>query len=123
MSPSLQEKLQATSVEFQKLQVDLTNAVEARQKLEAQLSENEFVKKEFGHLTPENAVYKLIGPILVKQDQADAKANVDTRLEFIKGEIKRIEGQLKELQATQEKKKQEIVELQASLQPQMDATS
>lgn len=42
---SLQAKLQAGSAEFQKLQIDLSRAVEARQKLDAQLSENELVKK------------------------------------------------------------------------------
>lgn len=40
-----QAKLQAASTEFQKLQLDLSNAVEARQRLEAQFSENELVKK------------------------------------------------------------------------------
>ncbi|KAF8739371.1 hypothetical protein AX14_009936 [Amanita brunnescens Koide BX004] len=116
---TVQAKLQAASTDFQKLQLDLANAVEARRRLETQLSENELVKKEFGILTPENTVYKLIGPVLVIQDQSDAKANVETRLEFIKSEIKRVEGQLKELQSAQENKKQEIVELQASLQPQV----
>ncbi|KAK2461669.1 hypothetical protein APHAL10511_006132 [Amanita phalloides] len=109
---ALQAELQAASADFQKLQIDVSNVVEARQKLEVQLSENELVKKEFEHLTPENIVYKLIGPVLVTQDQGDAKANVETRLEFIRSEIKRVEGQLKELQSTQERKKQEIVEMQ-----------
>lgn len=64
----------------------------------------------------------------MKQDQPDAKNNVETRLEFIKSEMyacfvslirdyslsdgndsKRVEGQLKELQSGQEKKKQEVV--------------
>jgi prefoldin beta subunit len=116
---ALQAELQAASIEFQKLQVDLANLVESRQKLEAQLSENELVKKEFEQLKPENVVYKLIGPVLVKQDQADAKANVETRLEFIRSEIKRVEGQLIEIQSKQEKKKQELGELQASLESQL----
>ncbi len=42
---SLPARLQAASAEYQKLQVDLSNAVEARQRLDAQLSENELVKK------------------------------------------------------------------------------
>jgi prefoldin beta subunit len=42
---SLQIKLQSASEEFQKLQNDLSNIVEARQRLDAQLSENELVKK------------------------------------------------------------------------------
>ena len=42
---SLQAKLQQASLEFQNLQAELSKVVDARQKLEAQLSENELVKK------------------------------------------------------------------------------
>jgi prefoldin beta subunit len=42
---SLPARLQAASSEYQKLQTDLSNAVEARQRLDAQLSENELVNK------------------------------------------------------------------------------
>jgi prefoldin beta subunit len=38
-------------------------------------------------LTPNNVVFKLVGPVLVKQDQVEAKSNVDKRLEFIGGEM------------------------------------
>lgn len=43
--------------------------------------------QEFAHLKPENTVYKLIGPVLVQQDQAEARSNVDTRIQFIQGEV------------------------------------
>lgn len=42
---SLETKLQQASVEYQNLQANLSKAVEARQRLDAQLSENELVKK------------------------------------------------------------------------------
>lgn len=42
---ALQDRLQTASTEFQKIQSDMTSAVEARQRLEAQQSENELVKK------------------------------------------------------------------------------
>ena len=42
---SLEAKLQQASIEYQKLQADLSKAVEARRRLDAQLSENELVKK------------------------------------------------------------------------------
>ncbi|KAF7964745.1 hypothetical protein HWV62_3386 [Athelia sp. TMB] len=127
MSSSLQARAQIASAEYQTLQGDLQAAVEARQRLDAQLSENEMVKKqrtishrngmqEFAQLTPNNIVYKQIGPVLVPQDQSEAKSNVDTRLDFIRGEIKRVEGQLKEIGAKSEKKKQELVEIQAEAQ-------
>ncbi|KAI0246566.1 Prefoldin beta-like protein [Lactifluus subvellereus] len=108
MTSSLVARLQAATGDYQKLQADLSNAVEARQRLDAQLSENELVKKEFGTLTPNNVVFKLVGPVLVKQDQAEAKGNVDTRLEFIRGEIKRMETQIQEIEQRSEKKKLEV---------------
>jgi prefoldin beta subunit len=44
MAP-LDARLQVTTSEYQKIETDLSNAVEIRQKLDAQLSENEQVKK------------------------------------------------------------------------------
>ena len=41
----LQERLQVATGEYQRLQGELSDVVEARQKLDAQLSENELVKK------------------------------------------------------------------------------
>jgi hypothetical protein len=45
LTMSLAARLQVASTDYQKLQADLSNAVEARQRLDAQLSENELVKK------------------------------------------------------------------------------
>ena len=82
--------------------------------------------QEFAQLTPDNVIFKQIGPALIKQDQAEAKSNVDTRLSFIQAEMyvevllilipltddplnrKRVEGQLKDIQQRQEKKKAEV---------------
>lgn len=144
----LQERLQAATNEYQKLQTELSNAVEARQKLDAQLSENELVKKvrsnaarfrmlltstlqEFAQLTPNNTVYKLVGPVLVSQDHAEAKSTVDKRLDFIRGDMyvhtptsrgcrrfsfrrlrKRVEAQLKDLGEKSEKMKLEVSPVQ-----------
>ncbi|TFY76527.1 hypothetical protein EWM64_g7484 [Hericium alpestre] len=113
---SLEARLQSASADFQKLQAEYSNAVEARQRLDAQLSENELVRKEFTQLTPDNTVYKMIGPVLVKQEQGEAKGNVEKRLDFIRGEIKRIEMQLKEIGEKSEKKKGELVEIQTQIQ-------
>ncbi|GAA5961805.1 hypothetical protein JCM3765_004078 [Sporobolomyces pararoseus] len=111
-------KLQNTTSEFTKLQSDYSKAVENRQRLDAQKTENEGVKKEFSTLTPENQVYKLIGPILMKQDQDEAKHNVEKRLEWIEGEIKRTETNLKSLEGKLEAKKLEIMHIQTQIKQQ-----
>lgn len=38
-------------------------------------------------MLPTNQVWKQVGPVLLKQDQSEAKANVSKRLEFIAGEM------------------------------------
>jgi prefoldin beta subunit len=57
------------------------------QTYEHKRTENEMVKKELNLLDEEDVVYKLVGPVLVKEDTAEAKMNVEKRLEFINKEM------------------------------------
>lgn len=43
--------------------------------------------KELDLLNEDANVYKLIGPVLVKQDLAEANANVRKRIEYISAEL------------------------------------
>jgi prefoldin beta subunit len=83
----LQTRMQSVAVELQKIESELQNCVEARQRLDSQLTENEQVKKEFAVLKQDDTVYKLVGPVLLKQDQVEAKGNVDKRIDYIKKEM------------------------------------
>lgn len=112
----IQAKLQALSDEFTKLQQDLQETVQSRQKLEAQKQENLGVQKEFEKLKDGETIYKLIGPVLLKQDRTDAESTVNGRLEFIDKEISRLEGHIKEMQGKMEKKKNEIIQVQTNAQ-------
>ncbi|EKG10539.1 Prefoldin beta-like protein [Macrophomina phaseolina MS6] len=100
-----QKKLQDLSDDFQKLQTELQTIVEARQKLESQQQENKGVQQEFENVGDDANIYKLVGPVLLKQDKSEAVLAVSGRLEFIEKEIKRIEGQINEVQERSEKKK------------------
>ncbi|KAF8601163.1 Prefoldin [Ceratobasidium sp. AG-I] len=115
---SMEARLQAASNEYQKLQNDVQTAVESRQRLDAQLNENEAVKREFATLKSHNTIFKLIGAVLVKQDPEEAKSNVNKRLEFIQGEISRVEAQIEDLSKKSEKTKNEIVTIQGVMQAQ-----
>nr|CAB3472376.1 unnamed protein product [Digitaria exilis] len=53
-------------------------------------------------------VYKLIGPVLVKQDLAEAKANVKKRIEYISAELKRMDRTLKDSEDKQNSKKESV---------------
>ncbi|KAK4452019.1 Prefoldin [Podospora aff. communis PSN243] len=116
MAAEIQARLQGLSDDFTKLQQDLQTAVGARQKLEAQKQENLGVQKEFAKLKDDETIYKLIGPVLLKQDRTEAESTVNGRLEFINNEISRQEDQIKETQGKIEKKKAEIIQVQTAAQ-------
>ncbi|KAI1398182.1 Prefoldin beta-like protein [Hypoxylon fuscum] len=111
-----QARLQSLSEEFTQLQQELQAAIQSRQKLEAQKQENTNVQKEFERLKDGENIYKLVGPVLLKQDKVEAESTVNGRLEFISKELERTEGQIKEFQDKVEKKKGEIIQIQAGLQ-------
>ena len=80
-----------------------------RQRLESQQQENKSVQREFATLAGTDAnIYKLVGPCLLKQEREEAVQSVDRRLEFIGGEIKRVEGQIADMQTESEKRKMEV---------------
>ena len=64
-------------------------------------------------------VYKLIGPTLIKQDPVEAKSNVNKRLEFIKGELSRLDTRLTAHQDKASKRQQQVTSphLRAPCQP------
>ncbi|CAG8548173.1 16103_t:CDS:2 [Funneliformis mosseae] len=105
---SLDTQLEAATSEYQRLQKELSDAIEARQRLDSQFQENEVVQKEFKLLKDDANIFKLIGPVLVKQDKSEATTNVNKRLDYIRSEIKRVETQLADLSEKSEKKKFEV---------------
>ncbi|KAL2839073.1 Prefoldin [Aspergillus pseudoustus] len=118
-----QKQMQALSDEYQALQTELDGLVDARQKLESQQQENKNVQTEFNSLDDDANIYKQIGPVLLKQDKAEALMAVSGRLEFIEKEIQRIEGQIKENQDKSDKKRTEIVQFQSQIQQQQAAAA
>ena len=62
-------------------------AMAKKRQLDSQLNENKAVKQELDLLKSGNEVFKLIGPVLIKQDQEEAKQNVEKRIEYITAEL------------------------------------
>ncbi|KAL2615059.1 hypothetical protein AAZV13_08G043200 [Glycine max] len=87
-----------------------------RKKYTVQLGENELVLKELDLLKDDANVYKLIGPVLVKQDLAEANANVRKRIEYISAELKRLDATVQDLEEKQNSKKDTILKLQQRIQ-------
>ncbi|XP_036404847.1 prefoldin subunit 6 [Megalops cyprinoides] len=116
MAEAIQKKLQSELEKYQQMQKDVSKSMSARQKLEAQLTENNIVKEELDLLDGQNTVYKLIGPVLVKQDLDEAKATVAKRLEYINGEIQRYETLLKEMERKSDQHREVLASLQQEYQ-------
>ncbi|XP_068596571.1 prefoldin subunit 6 [Brachionichthys hirsutus] len=116
MADAVQKKLKAELEKYTLIQKDVSKSMSARQKLEAQLAENNIVKEELDVLDNSNTVYKLIGPVLVKQDLEEAKATVTKRLEYINGEIQRYETVLKDMNKKSEHQREVLSSLQQEYQ-------
>ncbi|KAK8641996.1 hypothetical protein V6N13_011361 [Hibiscus sabdariffa] len=112
----LQRDLENKANDLSKLQKDIAKNHQVRKKYTIQLGENELVLKELDLLKEDANVYKLIGPVLVKQDLAEANANVRKRIEYISAELKRLDGSLQDLEEKQHSKREAILKVQQRIQ-------
>jgi prefoldin beta subunit len=67
-------------------------------------------------LADDAVVYKLVGSVLIKQDQVEATSHVKTRLDFIRGELERLQSQRKGWEERQAKKKAVLQKLQQEIE-------
>lgn len=104
------------SLQFSAQQNNVNDFISARQQLETQLQENKIVLAEFDNLNESSKIYKLTGPVLLPQEYGEAKLNVTKRLEFIEGEIKRVESKIADEEAAMEKTRDELLAIRANLQ-------
>lgn len=98
------------------LPADFQKTYSLRQKLDSQLNENTVVKEELALLEADAGVYKLIGPVLIKQGLEEAKQNVEKRLEYISTELKRHDSLLQELEKKQDAQRDTIHKLEQQIQ-------
>lgn len=77
------------------------------------------VPQELALLEAGAVVYKLVGPVLVKQDLEEARQTVEKRMGYISQEVKRYEGKMKELQKNQDALAEKLMELQQNYQQQL----
>ncbi len=82
-----QRQVETEVQEIQKLQRELAKLYDARRKYHEKKAENEGVLREFGFLDSGSMVYKLVGPVLAKQDQKEAKQTIEKRLSYINKEM------------------------------------
>ncbi|RLV90565.1 Prefoldin subunit 6 [Spathaspora sp. JA1] len=90
----IKQQFESLSLEFSNQQNTLNDLISTRSQLETQYQENKIVLGEFENLNQDSKIYKLTGPVLLPQDFTEAKLNVTKRIEFIEGEISRVETKI-----------------------------
>lgn len=103
------------SLAFSEQQNNLSQWAESRSQLETQYQENKIVLDEFEYLNEDSKIYKMTGPVLMPQDYAEAKMNVSKRIEFIQGEIKRVEEKIEKEQNLMEETRNKLLEVRAQM--------
>ena len=81
-----------------------------------QSTENEMVLQELALVSDDAAVYKIIGPALIKQNLEDATQTVKKRLEFIVSEQQKMTQKINEKEKQADELAQKIQQMQALLQ-------
>lgn len=66
-------------------------------------------------------VFKLVGPVLVRQDVDEAKANVKTRLSYIDKELERTDRRLKENKERSDRAQEKCMKISGKLQKEQQA--
>ncbi|GIL98151.1 hypothetical protein Vretimale_3565 [Volvox reticuliferus] len=95
---------------------ELSKLATTKRDLTARHQETETVLDELKLLDDDANVFKAVGPVLVKQDLMEARANVTNRLEFIKKDIERLDNQIKGVESKMLDREREIMKLQKKLQ-------
>ena len=101
---------------FRDIQEQLQRVRNDLQLVMSQLTENEMVKQELALLDSSTNVYKMVGPVLIKNSLEDANETVSKRLEFINGEKKRLEEKAKELETRGNAIASKVQQMQSKLQ-------
>ena len=99
---------------FRTLQKEIGKLQSSSSEQGTRILENEMVLKELELLEDEAQVFKLIGPVLVKQELVEVKNNVSKRIEFIKNDISRLGDNI----AAKEKQQDEVKKAIGALQKQ-----
>ena len=101
---------------FRQVQEDLNKVRNDLQIVLGQLAENEMVQQELNLLDGNANIYKMVGPVLIKNSHEDAKDTVKKRLEFITSEKDRLETRAKDLEQKGMGISQKVQQMQMALQ-------
>merc|ERR1719301_3148 len=72
---------------YRQMQQQISKMQSSQTQATTLIAENEMVLTELDLLESDASVFKLIGPVLVKQELVEVKNNVTKRVEFIKNDM------------------------------------
>ena len=113
---ALAAEIDAEVATFRSLQEQLQRVRNDLQIVLGQQTENEMVQQELDLLDNNSNVYKMVGPVLIKNSLEDARDTVKKRIEFITSERKRLEDKAQELESRGNEISIKVQEMQAKLQ-------
>lgn len=119
----LQKEFQKELDSFKQCQKEVNQLSGMRQQLDSQLNENAIVKEELALLKSSGEVYKMVGPILLRQDHTEAKENIEKRMSYIKNELKRIDDRIQSLESKQGDYRNKLTKLQQQFQVQQEKSN
>jgi prefoldin beta subunit len=104
--------MEAETAEIKKIESEYQKVSVGKRSLIEKKSENEMVLEELNLVDEDDStIYKLVGPVLAKQDLNEARTNIKTRLDYIQKEVDRMEHLEKEFTGNVEDKKKIIMNL------------
>lgn len=101
---------------FRQVQEDLQKVRNDLQLVMGQLAENEMVQQELQLLDGSSNIFKMVGPVLIKNSHEEATDTVSKRIEFITSEKDRLEAKAKDLETVALEISQKVQQMQMSLQ-------
>ena len=119
VSPEFQTQFEA----LQRLVLETRTLVGRQQQFESQLHENSMVREELEAVREGEAVYKLHGKVLVRQELAEARATVESRLKLITAEVAKTERAIKDAMGKQDSLRAALQGLSRQAQAQPSAGS
>merc|ERR1712131_267294 len=113
---NMQKELEAQVEKVTRCRNEKENVGKRIGQFEAQLSETKVVQSEWDLLGDDSVVYKLLGPVLVKQDKEEAVSTVKNRADYMESELKSCEKSLIEIGKRMEKEQAALTDLQIKAQ-------
>lgn len=80
-------------------------------------------RQELDHLEDDSKIFKLVGPVLIPQEQSEANSTVSTRIEFIMKELETAKAKVENAEKSQHEKRTTLLREQQKFQALVQQTA